>query len=127
MAYKMPSPEGTKCPWANAFYMPYSPSAYVLPNNSIHSWTLSKCSRLSGIRQRNLNVNYRIPKGNQSAVRIPKEGFLGYDDKFTSRGGKDWLIFGLIGSVFLWKVLQRTLQRGIYMILQVSKYKLTAS
>ena len=30
MAYKMPSPKGAKHPRASAFYMPYSPSAYVL-------------------------------------------------------------------------------------------------
>ena len=30
MAYKMPSPEGVKCLRASTFYMPYSPSAYVL-------------------------------------------------------------------------------------------------
>ena len=35
---------------------------------------------------------------------IPEEDFLSYDAKFTSRG--DWLLLGLIGSVFLQKGLQ---------------------
>ena len=60
-------------------------------------------------------------------VRIPKEDFLGYNDKFTSRGGEDWLLLGSIGSVFLQKVLRGTFQRGISLKTQVSKYKLTAS
>ena len=30
MAYKMPSPKGTKHIRASVFHMPYSPSAYVL-------------------------------------------------------------------------------------------------
>ena len=30
MAYTIPSPEGAKCLRTSAFYMPYSPSAYVL-------------------------------------------------------------------------------------------------
>ena len=29
MAYKMPNPEGAKCPRESTFYMPYSPSTYV--------------------------------------------------------------------------------------------------
>ena len=46
-------------------------------------------------------------------VNIPKEDFLNYDAKFTSRSGKDWLLLGSIGSVFLQKGLQGTLLRGI--------------
>ena len=30
MAYKMQNPGGVKCPRVSAFYVPYSPSAYVL-------------------------------------------------------------------------------------------------
>ena len=60
-------------------------------------------------------------------VKIPKEDFLGYDAKFSSHGGEDWLLLGSIGSVFLWKGLQGTLQRGICLKTQVSKYKLTVS
>ena len=56
-------------------------------------------------------------------VRILKEDFLSYDDKFASRSGEDWLHLGLIGSMFLWKVLQGILQRGICLKTQVSKYK----
>ena len=63
----------------------------------------------------------------ESAVRIPQGDFLGYDDKFASCGDEDWLLWGSIGSVFLRKFLQRTLQKGIYLKTQVSKYKLMAS
>ena len=42
-------------------------------------------------------------------VRIPKEDFFGYDAKFASRGGKDWLFLDSICSVFLRKSLEGTL------------------
>ena len=41
----------------------------------------------------------------ESAVRIPKEDFFGYDAKFASRSGKDWLLLDSICSVFLRKSL----------------------
>ena len=33
-------------------------------------------------------------------VRIPKEDFFGYDTKFTSLSGKDWLLLDSICRVF---------------------------
>ena len=41
-------------------------------------------------------------------VRIPKEDFFGYDAKFASRGGKDWLFWIRFVACFftnLWKEL----------------------
>ena len=38
-------------------------------------------------------------------VRIPKEDFFGYDVKFASCSGKDWLLLDSICSVFLHKSL----------------------
>ena len=104
MAYKMTSPKGAKHPRESGFYMPYSPSAYVFTTiASVHGlWAsvlnFQEC-QISSFRR-------------EMAVRIAKT-FLGYDAKFASCSGKDWLLLGLICSVFLWTVIQGTLQRGI--------------
>ena len=60
-------------------------------------------------------------------VKIPKEDFLGYDAKFNSRSGKDWLLFGLIGwlNMFLRRSSRNIAVRYLPEKTQVSKYKLT--
>ena len=59
------------------------------------------------------------------AVKIPKEDFLGYDAKFASCGGKDWLLLGLIGSVLFGKVFKEHYREVFALKTQVSEYKLT--
>jgi hypothetical protein len=107
--------------------MPYNPSACVLITIASIRGLWPSALDFQGFNGGIGTLKLILSFQRKSLGKIPKEDFFSYNAKFSSRGGEDWLLLGAMSSEFLRKGLQGTLQRGICLKTQVSKYKLTAS